>query len=267
MPTPDVWAAATLYEPYIGRWSRLVAQQFVPWLDIDPGALWIDVGCGTGALTETILQLAAPKRVEGVDYSPDYVGYARARIVDRRVDFNVADARSLPQENASADAAVSGLSLNFVPEPIATLREMLRVVRPATGVVAAYVWDYADRMDLIRYFWNAAIELDPGAGPLDEGVRFPICNAPALADLFASAGLHEVDVRALDAATYFRDFDDYWSPFLGGQGPAPGYTMSLSDEQRLRLRDHIRSVLPVRKDGSIDLIARAWAVRGRCAPA
>ena len=266
MPTPDVWAAATLYEPYIGRWSRLVAQQFVPWLDMDSGAFWIDVGCGTGALTETILQLAAPNRVEGIDSSEEYVGYARARVDDSRADFRVADARSLPQENASANAAVSGLSLNFVPEPVAALREMLRVVRPATGVVAAYVWDYADRMDLIRYFWNAAVELDPDARPLDEGVRFPICNAPALADLFASAGLHEVEVRAIDARTHFRDFDDYWSPFLGGQGPAPGYAMRLSDEQRLGLRDHIRSVLPVREDGSIDLIARAWAVRGRRAP-
>jgi SAM-dependent methyltransferase len=249
----------------VGRWSRIVAREFVSWLDVSPGASWVEVGCGTGALTETILQQAAPSHVDAVDSSQGYVDYARARIGDRRAVFRVADARALPQQDATADAVVSGLVLNFVPEPAVALKEMVRVAVPGTGVVAVYVWDYADRMDLMRYFWNAAVELDPGAQSLDEGRRFPLCNPTSLAELFQTAGLRRVDVRAIDAPTRFRDFDDYWSPFLGGQGPAPGYAMSLTEEHRLQLRDRIRAMLPVSAHGSIDLTARAWSVRGTTA--
>ena len=259
----DVWATAAAYEPYIGRWSRLVAREFIPWLNVRPDARWIDVGCGTGALTETILDLATPRQVEGVDSSPEYIGYARSRIEDARASFRVSDARSLPQADRSADAAVSALALNFIPDQTAAVREMLRVVARRTGIVAAYVWDYAGRMELIRYFWDAAAELDPAAAPLDEGVRFPTCNAASLTDLFTLAGLSDVETRPIDAPTRFRDFDDYWSPFLGGQGPAPGYAMRLSSAERGRLRDRIRDRLSIQHDGSIELVARAWAVRGR----
>ena len=139
---------------------------------------------------------------------------------------------------------------------------MARVVRSG-GVVAAYVWDYAKQMELMRYFWDSAVALDPAADELDEGHRFPVCQPEPLAELFAQAGLHRVEVRPIDVPTVFRDFHDYWSPFLGGQAPAPGYAMSLSEERRSMLRDRIRSKLPIAKDGSIHLIARAWAVRWR----
>jgi hypothetical protein len=139
---------------------------------------------------------------------------------------------------------------------------MARVLRPG-GIAAAYVWDYADGMELLRRFWDAAVALDPEARELDEGIRFPICQPEALAGLFSGAGLGDVETRAIDVATVFRDFDDYWSPFLGGQGPAPGYTVSLEAARRDALRERIRSKLPIEKDGTIHLIARAWAVRGR----
>jgi hypothetical protein len=139
---------------------------------------------------------------------------------------------------------------------------MARAVRPG-GVVAAYVWDYAGKMDLMRHFWDAAAALDPAAAELDEGRRFPICRPEPLAALLTQAGLREVEARAIDVPTRFRDFDDYWSPFLGGQGPAPGYAMSLGEARRAALRDRIRSRLPVERDGAIHLVARAWAVRGR----
>jgi hypothetical protein len=118
-------------------------------------------------------------------------------------------------------------------------------------------------MELMRYFWDAAVALDPAALALDEGRRFPICQPEPLTELFTQAGLREVEVRAIDAPTRFRDFDDYWTPFLGGQGPAPGYAMSLSEERRGDLRERLRAALPIAKDGAIDLIARAWSVRGR----
>jgi hypothetical protein len=133
----------------------------------------------------------------------------------------------------------------------------------AGGNVAAYVWDYAGRMELMRHFWDAATELDPSAGALDEGARFGLCQPDRLEELWRDAGLTEVACRAIDVPTVFRDFDDYWSPFLGGQGPAPGYAMSLDDEARTRLRENLRARLPVGDDGTIRLVARAWAVRGR----
>jgi hypothetical protein len=129
--------------------------------------------------------------------------------------------------------------------------------------VAAYVWDYAGRMELMRYFWDAAVALDPGAGPLDEGVRFPICTPERFEALWRDAGLVDVVSRALDVPTVFRDFDDYWSPFLGGQAPAPSYCMSLDEDRRSGLRERIRERLPNAPDGSISLVARAWAVKGR----
>jgi SAM-dependent methyltransferase len=179
-----------------------------------------------------------------------------------RASFVVGDARALPIETASCDAAVSGLALNFVPEPARAAAEMARVVRPG-GVVAVYVWDYTGKMELMRYFWDAAIALDPAARELDEGPRFPICAPGPLRELFTRAGLRGVEVRAIDVPTVFRDFDDYWSPFLGGQAPAPAYAMSLSDAGRNALRDRIRAHLPIGADGTISLTARAWAVRGQ----
>src|SRR5262249_24529499 len=121
---------------------------------------------------------------------------------------------------------------------------------------------YAGNMQLMRHFWDAASALDPTAVELDEGRRFPICKPEPLRDLFQAAGLQAVAVRAIDIATNFAHFYDYWSAFLGGQGPAPSYAMSLSTERRTALQERLRTSLPVAPDGSIPLVARAWAVRG-----
>jgi SAM-dependent methyltransferase len=257
----DVWAAGAAYEPYVGRWSRLVAREFLRWLAIPNDARWLDVGCGTGALAETILGDAAPAQVEGVDPSSGFVQFARSQVRDPRAAFTVADAQALPQDTGCFDVVVSGLALNFIPRPDVALAEMARVTRSG-GTVAVYVWDYAGEMQLMRHFWDAAVALDARAAELDEGRRFPLCDPVELERLFRDASLLEVASRAIDVPTRFHDFDDYWRPFLGGQGPAPGYAMSLSEQRRTALRDRIRAALPVAKDGSIDLIARAWAVRG-----
>lgn len=258
----DTWAAGNLYEPYVGRWSRLVAKDFLKWLELPTHLDWLDVGCGTGALTEIILQQMQPLAVKGVDPSAAFIDYAKAHIGDTRATFEVGDAQLLQADSALVDAAVSGLVLNFVPEPALAVRKMARAVRPG-GVVAAYVWDYAGKMELMRYFWDAAVALDREAFNLDEGRRFPICQPGPLVDLFSQTGLREVQVKAIDVTTLFSDFDDYWSPFLGGQAPAPGYAMSLTEERRGALREHIRASLPISNNSSFQLIARAWAVRGR----
>src|ERR687898_93748 len=257
----DAWDSGDAYEPYGGRWSRLVAREFLGWLAVPPGGCWLDVGCGTGALVETILTLTAPSEVVGIDPSPAYVAFARDRLNDPRVRFDVGDAQALQASSATFDAVVAGLVLNFIPEPGRAVSEMARVARPG-GIVAAYVWDYAEGMQLMRYFWDAAGELDPRAKDLDEGRRFWLCKPEPLSRLFLSAGLEAVEVRAIEVPTYFRDFDDYWSPFLGGQGPAPGYAMSLTEQRRAELRERVRASLPSDAEGGIPLSARAWAVRG-----
>jgi SAM-dependent methyltransferase len=257
-----MWASGAAYEPYVGRWSRLVAREFLGWLAVPPAKRWLDVGCGTGALTATIVAIASPSHVDAVDASEGFVGYAREQVPDPRVRFGVADARALPSEDASYDAVVSGLVLNFVADPARAVEELVRVAR-ARAPVALYVWDYAGRMELIRCFWDAAVALDAGARELDEGRRFLICRPEPLALLFRDTGLREIETRAIDVPTVFRDFDDYWTPFLGGMAPAPGYAMSLDERRRAALRERIRATLPTQPDGSIHLTARAWAVRGR----
>src|SRR5690242_171821 len=240
-----MWNSGNRYESYIGRWSKLVARQFLAWLDVPSGVQWLDVGCGTGSLSQTILDTASPRSVLGVDASEGYIDFAIKHVKDPRVSFRLGDAQGLPVESASYDAVVSGLVLNFVPQPSQVLSEMIRAVHIG-GTVAVYVWDYADQMQLIRYFWNAAVALDKTVLALDEGQRFPLCQPEHLRQLFQNPThrLENVQVRLIDVDTTFSDFDDYWSPFLGSQGPAPSYAMSLSEEKRVVLREYIRLILP-----------------------
>lgn len=175
--------------------------------------------------------------------------------------FAVGDATELPTD--VADVVVSALALNFFPDVPAALASM-RAAAPH-GLVAAYVWDYAGRMDLIRALWDAAVELDPAAAALDEGARFPICRPDALEAAWREAGCREVESVAIDVPTVFADFDDFWRPFLAGTGPAPAYVVALSPDRRGALRKLLRSRLPIAPDGTIAMNGRAWAVRGRSA--
>lgn len=257
----DTWTSGERYEPYVGRWSRLVAERFVPWLDQPPGLRWLDVGCGTGALTEAVLRDAAPSSVLGVDPSPGFLASAAAGVPDPRAAFALGDARALPVADRSVDVVVSGLVLNFLPDPVAALRELHRTV--SGGTVAFYVWDYAGEMQMMRWFWDVAVDLDPSAADRQEGSRFAFCRPGPLAEFAAAAGLVDVEVVDVVVPTPFADFDDYWSPFLSAQAPAPSYVASLGEEARTALREALRSRLPTADDGSIPLTARAWAVRGR----
>ena len=256
----DTWSSGAAYDGYIGRWSRPVAERFVPWLESRPHATWIDVGCGSGALTETILGVARPSRVVGVDPSADFVEHARSTIEDERSEFVVGDGAALPAASGSADHVVSGLVLNFIADPDAALAEMSRVATSG-ATIAAYVWDYADGMQMLRAFWDAVVALDPGAAALDESTRFPVCRPEPLRRLFDAAGLSDVQSCDITVDTTFSDFDDYWTPFLSGQGPAPGYCSSLAPADLDRLRDRLRGDL-ASNGGPIALTARAWAVKG-----
>jgi len=256
----DTWERGSSYERYVGRWSRQVAPAFLAWLDLPARLRWVDVGCGTGALCAAIVDHCAPASVAGVEPSEGFRASAAANLADRATILP-GSATELPLPDASVDAVVSALALNFVPDPAAGLVEMRRVTR-AGGAIAAYVWDYAGKIEFLRAFWDAAVALDPSAAAADEGARFPLCRPEPLRALFESARLSRVAVTALDVPTPFADFEDFWQPFLGGQGPAPAYAMALEEPARARLREAVRARLPVAADGSIALIARAWAVRG-----
>jgi SAM-dependent methyltransferase len=208
--------------------------------------------------------LASPGEVLGIDPFEAGVAYAQSAIADGRARFIVADAQALPPELAMPegfDVVVSGLALNLITKPAEALAEMIRVAKPG-AVVAAYVWDFAEGMQMLRYFWDAAIELDPAAEASDQGRLFPLCRPDRLHELFQESGLAGVQFRAIEAPAVFRDFGDYWTPLLGGRGHAAEYVRSLSDERRALLEERLRVALPIRADGSIHLINRAWAVRG-----
>lgn len=256
----DSWSQGDPYERYMGRWSRRVAPRFLAWLAAPHGKRWLDVGCGTGALSQAILEQAAPASLVAVDASAGFLEQARVDLAGRAT-LHQALANALPFDARQVDVCASGLLMNFVPDPVATLREMARVTSIG-GLVAAYVWDYPGRMDMIRVFWGVATELDPAAAALDETRRFPLCRLDALHGAFVDAGLYGVTVTTLDIDTPFADFGDYWSPFLGGQGPAPSCAMSLKEPDRQRLRERLRSRIVARHDGSIVFAARALAVCG-----
>ncbi|SFW48825.1 class I SAM-dependent methyltransferase [Amycolatopsis australiensis] len=256
-----MWQSGDAYEAFMGRWSRRLAETFVRRLDVPASRRWLDVGCGTGALTAAVLAAADPAEVAGVDPSEGFLTTARQRVTDPRASFTVADARSLPFPGDRFDVVVSGLVLNFVPDPAAAAAEIRRVTVPG-GQAMAYLWDLAHGMELLRYFWDAAAELDPAAADLHEGRRYPLCRPEPLGRLWTDAGLTGVSVDEIKIPTVFTDFDDYWQPFLGAQGPGPVYLAGLPEGRRNQIRELLRSRLPTAPDGSIPLSARAWVVRG-----
>lgn len=259
-PRSDGWAGATAYERYMGRWSAPLAARLVEWLGVPEGARWLDVGCGTGGLTAAILAAAEPAEVVACDIAPDFVAYAARRFSGERVRVLRSDAGELP--GGAFDVVASSLVLNFLPAPVVALERMAEAC-VESGTVAACVWDYADGMQFLRRFWDAAVALDPGARPLDEGERFPLCRSGALHAAFGAAGLHDIHMASLQVPTPFADFADFWEPFLAGTGPAPAYVAGLDAPGRAALEARLRDQLG---PGPIPLRARAWAIRGRVAP-
>lgn len=263
-PRHDAWAAGDSYDLYMGRWSRPIAARFLGWLAMPGGLHWLELGCGTGALTAGIVSKCAPSSVIALDPSEGFIAKARADVDDPRVDFSVGDAGSLSAlPAASRDVAVAALVLNFVPDRVGALREMKRIVRPG-GTVGFYVWDYpGGGIEFMRAFWTAAVELDPEARDLTEDRRFPFCTIEGLKELTLNAGFAASELTAIESPSVFQDFEDYWRPFTLGAGPAPGYCVKLSPEARQRLRDKLSDSLPRQEDGSIALTTRAWAVKAR----
>jgi len=257
--TTDRWEDASAYDRFMGRWSRALAREFVAWLEVPPGAAWLEIGCGTGSLTRAVCELGRPARVVACDTAPDYVQYCRENLSYRELSVVTSEPDRLPAAPDGFDAVVSCLVLNFIPTPVEALERMRAACAPG-GAVAACVWDYAEGMEFLRLFWDAAVALDTAAAPLDEGRRFPLCEPAALRGAFEAAGLDDVRVEPITVETSFASFDDFWAPFVDGPGPAPTYVSTLSVTARAHLEARLRRALgesyPVR------LGARAWAARG-----
>jgi SAM-dependent methyltransferase len=244
------------YERFMGRWSRRLAPLLVAFAGVAEGDRVLDVGSGTGALAAAAAAIESVQ-VTGIERSPAYVRYAREHADGDVARFEVGDALALPFSDDAFERTLSMLVLNFVPDPVAALQQMIRVTRPG-GVVAAAVWDYGDEMQMLRNFWDAAVALDPDAAPRDER-HMPLCTRGALAKLFQTQGLRDVDEQTLTIEMAFASFDDYWQPFLDGQGPAGVYVSSLPESARHALESTLRERLG---DDGFALRARAWAARG-----
>ena len=258
----DKWTSGRDYDQWMGRWSRLVADEFLTWLGLTSNLRWLDVCCGSGVLTEAIVQRCAPARVAGIDASAEQIRFARSHRGRPGVNFEIGDALNLPFAAESFDIAVCGLGLNYVPEPESALREMRRVTVPK-GIIASYVWDFAEGARFLREFWDAAAAEDGEALAQDQARRFSWCNPSELQELFERAGMKEVETAALSITTRFANFDDYWQPLQTGQGSAPNYLASRSARTRDAIRERLSKALPTDSEGAIALPARAWAVRGR----
>ena len=244
----------------MGRWSSLAANRFLDWISPDIGLKWLDVGCGSGALSEAAIQRFMPEKLTAIDQSEGFVLAAQKRL-GSKVICKIGNALELPIEDSSVNLTVSGLVLNFLPDISKALSEMKRVTISG-GTVAIYVWDYVGKMDFLQEFWEAATILNKKASTFNEAIRFSEFNSQTLMKAFKKVGLNKVVNAPIEINTHFNDFDDYWNPFLGGQGPAPTYLNSLNEKERKQLRNLIYERLPKQKNGSIKLSARALAIKG-----
>lgn len=251
--------AAEAYDRHIGRYGPALAALLVAAAGLRPGHSALDVGCGPGALTAALAERLGADNVAAVDPSEPFARACSERVPGAQVEVGAAE--TLPFGDASFDAALSQLVVNFMSDARAGVGEMRRVTRSG-GTVAAAVWDYADGMTLLRRFWDAAVALDPAAANLDEGASMPYCRPDELRELWRAAGLQDVETSELAVEAAYSDFDDLWQPLESGVGPSGAYAAGLPPERRNRLRDALHRRLDT-GDGPFRLTARAWCVAGR----
>jgi len=258
-----MFANAEAYERFMGRWSRVVADRFIDFTNVrDTPEPLLDIGSGTGSLSFVILQRRMKACVIGIDPSQEYVAYASSKNpLPDRIKFEVGDSQHLRFSDATFASSLSLLAFNFIPDAVKALLELCRVTESG-GLIAAAIWDYGGEMRMLRAFWDAAASIDDRARKLDES-HMALCRSGELAQLWKSVGLTDVLEQPLDIEMQFDSFQDYWHPFLLGQGPAGAYAGSLDSTALQQLRSELRNRLSVsRDDVSFVLPARAWAVRG-----
>lgn len=260
--SPHTWSNSDAYEAVMGRWSRIAADEALNWLALPPGLRWIEIGCGTGALTEAILTNGDPAEIFAIDPSPDFLAQAAKRIRDKRVTFRSGGVEELKGPNERYDISIAGLVLHFMTDPHQGLAAMTRAVRPG-GTVAGYIWDVACAEQFTSPFWRAAGSLESSAKTWEPLYRLQLNSVERVTELFTNARLAQVAVATLDFPVVFRDFADYWEPgLLDGSSPIQRYIRTLSQDQQAALRERLREQLPTAHDGSIPLRGRLWIARG-----
>jgi SAM-dependent methyltransferase len=264
MPPADSFRVpADAYDRFVGRYGPALAAALIDFARVAPGMRALDVGSGPGALAAALADRLGQASVAAAEPSEPFAEACRERLPE--VEVVVATAEALPFADDTFDATLSQLVVNFMRDPEGGVREMARVTRPG-GVVASCVWDYAGEMTLLRAFWDAAAEVDPGgASAADEGAVMRWCAEGELAELWRGAGLGGIRSGRLVVRAGYADFEDLWSPLLSGVGPAGAFCTSLDGERRAALRDTFRSRLGV-GDGPFELTARAWSVAGAVGP-
>lgn len=262
VPGTPAFSNADGYERFMGRWSRRLAGPLLEFAEVQDGDHILDVGSGTGSLALTLAARTAHSTIVGIDPAAAFVDHARSRTTDPRVRFEIGDAQRLPFGDATFDRAIACLVFHFVPDGSRAAREMRRVTRPG-GIVVACTWDSTGGMQMLHRFWEAALALDPAADAMDERRR-PFTRPGELAGLWRSAGLGDVEDTMLEVPLDFASFEDFWAPFLFGQGPVGSYVVGLAPERQAGLRARLRADLwGAGPDRPLSLSARAWAVRGR----
>jgi SAM-dependent methyltransferase len=252
VPLVSFDVAAEAYDRFMGRYSVPLAPQMADLADVRNGQRVLDVGCGPGSLTAELVTRVGPAAVSAVDPSEPFVAAARAR--NPGAEVLQASAERLPFPDETFDAALAQLVVHFMADPVAGLTEMARVTRPG-GVVAACVWDHAGGQGPLGVFWRAARELDPDVRD-ESGLAG--ARKGHLAELFASAGLRDIQETTVSASVEHPSFEEWWEPYTEGVGPAGAYVASLDRERQSELRETCRRMLPA---APFVLRARAWAVR------
>lgn len=247
------------YERLMGRWSQRVGAKFLDWLDQPKGLRWIDVGCGNGAFTETLIAHSAPAAVTGVDPSEGQLAYARTRPGTKLAQFRVADAQSLPFADNSFDAASMALVITFIPDPVKAAAELARVVRPG-GWVATYMWDFPGRGFPLAPLVEALTSLGM---PAPGGFNPEASRADTMRAIWKAAGLRSIDTTVVRSEVTYRDFADFWETNTVPIGPSGQAIHALSSADRERLKARVRELLPIAANGSIAYEAFANAVKGR----
>jgi ubiquinone/menaquinone biosynthesis C-methylase UbiE len=246
------------YEQSMGVWSRLAGEIFLDWLAPSPDLRWVDVGCGSGAFTELIVQLCAPSEVQAIDPSDGQLAFARTREGARTAEFRTGDAMALPFAAQTFDTAVMALVLVFVPDPSRGVAEMRRVVRPG-GTVAAYMWDMLGGGFPGEPMLAAMREMDlsPPRPP-----HMDASQLSTMRELWTNAGLDAVETRELTVTRSFDDFEQWWQTTLKSASIAP-IIAAMSADGTERLKSLARTKLPMNEGRRLSFSARANAIKGR----
>ncbi len=258
--TKEHWDNTQGYEMYVGRWSNLISLDFVDWLNSQSNLKWLEIGCGTGALTKAIVKKCSPSYLLAIDKSENYLKKAKENVNLNNVHFLNADLNSYAL-NEEFGHITSGLVLNFVPQIKELLRHLMNNLKSG-GQMSSFVWDYGGHYQPMRHFWDAAREVTSEGKKFDAGIKFEICAKEKLIQLFEDLDLTDVQFTNIERIATFQNFDDYWLPIASAQGSVTEFISTLTGTEKGNLKENIRRRLPIAFNGEIKLVINALAIKG-----